>query len=456
MNVPVTAPALKEKTMADIAQHTYEPALEQLEQTIGSNGRGWFGPTRKAALARFGQLGFPTTRHEEWCYTNLASLAKAEFAIPASPAAVSAERLAEVGLDDTWRLVFVNGHFSADLSDCKDLPAGLRLTSLGAALQDDRATLEGHLARHASFDADAFTALNTALLTDGAFIHVERNTVVDKTIQLIFVSTGADAPLMSHVRNVVITEDSSQLRMVETFLGLEDSEHLTTTVTEVVVGANATFEHYKLGCESLKTFHIGNLHINQAADSTVTSHTFNFGGRLVRNDFNANLDGTGCHCTLNGLSMVNGTQHVDNHLNIEHAHPHCNSWEYFKGIYNDQARGVFSGRIHVHEDAQKTDAKQTNMSLLLSDQALADSKPQLEIFADDVKCTHGATIGQLDDEALFYLKARCLNADAARSLLVYAFAGEVIDLIGIDQLKDQVRNLVLDRLPQGEMVREAL
>jgi len=256
--------------------------------------------------------------------------------------------------------------------------------------------------------------------------------------------------MMIHPRILLVAEPGSQASVVETYAGLGEGVYFTNPVTELVAGENAVLDHYKVVRESPATFHIGLLRIQQGRSTNVTTHVSNFEGGLVRNDFHAVMDGEGGECTINGLTMIEGTQHVDNHLRVEHAKSHCRSWEYFKSVLDGSSRSVFTGRIVVHKDAQKTDAKQTNMNLILSDEALADSKPQLEIFADDVKCTHGATIGQVDADAIFYLRSRGLSAEAARSLLVYAFAGESIGQIKVEGLRRNLDSLILSRLPRGD------
>ncbi len=438
--------------------------LSNFEQRIkaGTCGPDWFAPTRRAALNRFLELGFPTPRHEEWRYTNVAPIASAGFCTrePGS-AQVTREDIAafSFGVSVCVELVFVDGWLCPELSSRGAVPAGVRVASLVDVMETDRSLVEPHLARHANFEEHAFAALNTALMQDGALVYVPRHSVVEQPIHLLFVSTGGGPASASHPRNLVMVDADSQATVIESYVGLGasgEAAYLTNPVTEVVASENAVVDHYKLNLEHDTAYHVGTLNLHQFRASNVRAHTASCGGVLVRNDINAILDAEGCECELDGVTMIRGRQHVDNHLRVEHAKPHSNSREFFKGILDDQARSVFTGRIVVQPDAQKTDAKQTNMNLLLGPGAQADSKPQLEIFADDVKCTHGATIGQVDEEAIFYLRSRGLSEPAARGLLVHAFAGEAIDRVRFEPLRSRLDELSLARLPHGAALRESI
>lgn len=427
---------------------TYRTHFARLEKSDASEAFGWFRPVRKAAFDRFCELGFPTIREEEWRHTNTAPIANTAFDPPSLVEGVDADRVAPFNLTDpgAHRIVFVNGRFVPSLSVIGSLPSGVIIGGLCDAARNHRLIVEAHLGQYASFQDHAFSALNTAMMEDGAFVYVPKGTVVDAPIHLLFLSVGDAAPWVAHPRNLIVTETSSQATIVETYATLEGGVHFTNALTEIVTGEDAVVDHYRIGNESTDAYHVGALHLHLRRSSTLTSHNVTFGGALVRNDVHANLAEENCECTLNGLYMIGGTQHVDNHLVIDHAKPHCRSWEYFKGILDGKSRGVFSGRINVHKDAQKTDAKQTNMSLLLSDHAQVQSKPQLEIFADDVKCTHGATIGQLDDEAVFYLRSRGINRQDARSLLTFAFAGENLNKIRVASLRAKLEQHVRAKL----------
>ncbi len=437
---------------------TYASQFQAQERSFSGGEQAWLLPIRKAAIARFSEFGFPTTKHEHWLYTNVAPIAHTAFS-PAgdTPAEVTEDQLEEFSFDaDCCRLVFVNGRFSLQLSAVQALPQGVKAGSLAAALESDSNLVEAHLTRHAKSQDGAFVALNTAFLTDGAFIHIPKGTVVETPIHLLFVTTANGEPQVTHPRNLIVAETNSQATIVESYAGLGGGVYFTNAVTEVVANENAVVDHYKIEREGEEAFHIATTQFHQYRSSSVSFLNVSLGGALVRNDINTLLDGEGCDCNLNGLSMLGGRQHVDNHLWVQHAMPHCTSREFFKGIYDDQSRGVFCGRIFVEKGAQKTDAKQTNMNLILSEDALADSKPQLEIFADDVKCTHGATIGQIDPDAIFYLRSRGISDLAARSLLIYAFANELICDIRVEPLRAQLAELLFSRLPQGELLREAI
>ena len=415
-------------------------------------------PTRKAAFARFAELGFPTIRHEEWRYTNVSRIADTAFEAACDPVTpVSAEDIAALTFSGTAQLlVFVNGRFSPHLSDVGQSGEGVIVGSLAVAIEERAGVVETHLARHAKYDDHAFVALNTALMEDGALIFVPKRGVIEEPIHLLFVSVPSTEPAVCHPRNLIVLEESSRATVVESYVGLGRGPYFTNTVTEIVVGENAIVDHVKVVREGDDAYHIATLHVHQYRDSQVTSHTVSLSGGLARNDINAQMDGEGCQCTLNGLYHVDGTRHVDNHLIVEHAKPHGDSREFFKGVLDGKGKGIFSGRIIVRKGAQKTDAKQTNQSLLLSPDAQVESRPQLEILADDVKCTHGATIGQVDDEAVFYLCSRGLTEAAARSLLVYAFAKESLDRINVPSLRDQLDQVLLERMPHGGTVQNSV
>ncbi|MGH8309983.1 MAG: Fe-S cluster assembly protein SufD, partial [Steroidobacteraceae bacterium] len=292
-----------------------------------------------------------------------------------------------------------------------------------------------------------------ALFTDGAYIHVPAHTVLERPIHVLFISTGATNghSAMSHPRVLVVLDDDSQAAVVESYAGPDGARYFTNVVTEIALGAHAVLDHYKLQRESAEAYHVGSIYLRAARSANCTSHSISVGGALVRNDVMAVLAGEGGECTLNGLYLADGQRHVDNHTTIDHAMPHCDSREIYKGILADRARGVFNGKIIVRPDAQKTDAKQTNKALLLSDDAQINTKPQLEIFANDVKCTHGAAVGQLDEDAIFYLRARGLDLQQARDMLIHAFAGDVLNRIRIEPLRKSLEEHLLSELPAAGM-----
>ncbi|MFQ5657028.1 MAG: Fe-S cluster assembly protein SufD [Candidatus Methylomirabilales bacterium] len=435
----------------------YLASFARLEKATPANGQGWLRPVRRAAIARFAELGFPTTRDEDWRFTNVEPIAQTSFK-PASdgPAELSRreiERFAFPGSGDI-QLVFVNGRYAASLSSPVSARDGMSVRSLAEAITDHRDLLEQHLARYVDPHGDAFSALNTAFMEDGAFVHVPRGRVVEEAIRVLYVSTSTGEPIMTHPRNLIILDDNSQAIIVEDYVSLHDEVYFSNVVTEVVVGDSGVLSHYMIEQESKRAFNISTLRMEQGRSSNVTSHTMLLGGALVRNNVHPVLAGEGAECLINGLFMGTGQQHMDNFMRVEHASPHCDSRQFYQGILDGRAHGVFSGRIIVHKDAQKTDAKQTNNNLLLSQEAQIDSKPQLEIYADDVKCTHGATIGQIDENAIFYLRSRGIAEDAARALLLFGFANETLERMKVDSIRKHLEGLVAQWLPQGKLVEE--
>jgi Fe-S cluster assembly protein SufD len=444
---------------------SYLASFAQLAKELGAQERTPIDRLRQAAIARFTELGFPTLHDEEWRFTNVAPLAKTPFqpAKRSIPKNLTLEKLEAItfGALDCHRLTFVNGYFAPELSVIRT-ENGLALRSLKEVLQGDFELVEPFLAKYADYQEHVFSALNTAFFGDGAFVNIARGKVIEKPIHLLFVSIPSSQPVMSHPRTLIVAGVNSQATIVESYVSLEDTEKpaafFTNAVTEAVLAENAVVDHYKIQRESKKAFHVATFQVQQGRSSNFSSHSIALGGSLARNEVNAVLDAEGCECTLNGLYMAGGRQLMDNHTRIDHAKPHGTSHELYKGILDDTARGVFNGKIYVHQDAQKTDAKQTNRTLLLSDDAVINTKPQLEIFADDVKCTHGASIGQLAEEAIFYLRSRGIDKEDARSLLTFAFANDIIGRIKIEPIRAQLEKILLAgrRLPAGRELEEQL
>ena len=398
-------------------------------------GPRWLQDLRDRAASRFAALGFPTVRDEEWRFTNVAPIANTEFR-PAPQAVVTVGELAAVPYASMpFRLVVVNGRFSAELSQLSGLPTGVRAGSLASAVTDHADVVQRYLGQLADFNTRSFVALNTALATDGAYVYIPDGVVLEESLEILYVAAGGDAAEMSQARTLIVAGDRSQSRIVETYAALRGGRYFTNGITEVFVGEGAIVDHYKVQQESLEAFHVASLHVNTQRSATFSSHSFSLGGKLVRNEVSAILDGEGAEVTLNGLYLADGDRLVDNHTEIDHAKAYCPSHEVYKGILGGKARAIFNGKIIVRQDAQKTNAKQTNRALLLSDNASINTKPQLEIFADDVKCTHGAAIGQLDDDAIFYLRTRGLTYFEARDMLIHAFAGEILDRVQVESLK---------------------
>ncbi len=374
---------------------------------------------RKTAIARFAELGFPGPRDEEWRFTPLTPLVQTPFRL--SPVAAP-----------------------FPLGDDRPLPEGVIACSLAEALQKHPQLVEPHLARCADFKRNAFAALNTAFLRDGAFVYVPANVAVEEPIHLSAVVAASDDnhPHVWHRRALVVLGRNARATVIEDFSGPQTT-YFTTAVTEIVVGDNAELDHYKIQEEGPEAYHVGVMQVQLGRAARFSSHAFTLGGLWTRNEINAVFAGEGGECTLNGLYRGDGRRLIDNHTFIDHAVPNCVSHELYKGVLGDKARGVFNGKIYVRQDAQKTDAKQTNKTLLLSEEATINTKPQLEIYADDVKCTHGATVGQLDDESIFYLRSRGVGLEEARNLLIYAFANDVIGRVKVSSLRERLERTLL-------------
>lgn len=435
---------------------TLSPVADRIEGVLAEHarfmdGRGasapaWLRDLRGRGAARFKALGFPTVRHEEWRFTNVAPLAATAFRLAEKTPTNAAELTARVAVPGAAaRIVLLNGQFAPELSSLDKLPRGLVAGSLANAIAHKRPEMAqlGQLA----WEQSPFAALNTAFIEDGAFVVIAANAVIEAPIHIIVINGGA-AKVMAHPRLLLVAGANSQARIAQTYLGAAGECHFTNVVTEVAAGQNARLDLYTDQREIDTAFHLSSTYLQLQRDANVRCRAVTLGGRLVRNDITAVLGGEGAHVALDGVYLVDGDRLVDNHTTIDHATPHCTSHELYKGILDGKARAVFNGRIIVREDAQKTDAKQTNRALLLSDEAVINSNPQLEIFADDVKCTHGAAIGQLDEEALFYLRARGLTERDAKYMLIHAYAGEVLEGIAIEPLRQQLERemfMQLDR-----------
>lgn len=406
----------------------------------------WLRQLRSEGWAKFSSNGFPTLRDEDWRFTSLKTLTQTSFrrAGAGDGAVADVDGLHLAGA--ACRLVFVNGRFTPGLSDLGKLPAGLEVCSLAQALTDKADGAEQHLGRYVDLRRDAFPALNTALWEDGAYIRVCRGAHIEQPLHLLFISATGDEPTMTHPRTLVVAEPTSQAAIVEDYVSSGTGPAFSNAVTELAAGDDAVVSHYLVERENYDSFNVSTLRIDQARGAHVSSHSLLLGGGLVRNNVHPVLNGPGADCLINGLFIGAGRQHLDNYMMVEHASPHGSSRQFYNGILDQQAHGVFHGRIVVRKDAQKTDAKQTNRNLLLSDDARVDTKPQLEIRADDVKCTHGATIGRIEDEPLFYLRSRGLDETSARNLLLYAFAGECVDRMKEQFARDFVEKLIQQRL----------
>jgi Fe-S cluster assembly protein SufD len=437
--------------MTQKANNGTELLVGQFSQfETGATQPKWLAPVRKAGIASFADQGFPTLHDEDWRFTNVAPIAKLNFQLAKEVSVNGAETKL---IDESafaklsgHRLVFVNGFFCAKLSSLKPVAGGVRIENLSAALAKDSALIERHLGKYAHTASNTFAALNQAFFTDGAFIFVPAGVEVAEPVQLIYISSAKNSGETILPRNLVIAEANSKLTVVESYISTGNVAYFTNAVTEIFAGDNAKVEHVKLQDEAADAFHIATIAGEFGRASNVTVHSFALGAKISRTNIRTKLAGEGLECILNGLYLTRGEQLADHHMIVEHVQPHCASHEYFNGILDDKSKGVFHGRIYVHPIAQKTDAKQTNKNLLLSDDATADTKPQLEIYADDVKCTHGATIGQLNDESIFYLRSRGIGTDTARQMLIHAFAGEIIERIKCEPAREVIDKLVWDRL----------
>ncbi len=466
---------------AVIEKDVYLSRFAELEQSRNGDTE-MMAEIRRRAIGRFEKLGFPTLRHEDWKYTNVAALKNVRFrAVATGHGAIpSSEEVASCSVTSRdseafTRLVFIDGRFEASLSDVGSgswtdggpstggATAGT-LDSLARILSNGgSAVLKDHLGQHlGAYDDHPFALINSALFEDGAVLHVPEGTVIDRPVHLVFLRTESSEPTMTHPRILIVLEAAAQLTVVEEYSDLGPAGSMrstgqvrfTNSLTEASIAESAVLDHYRFLREGDNSFHISAMGTRQAKSSTLRSTSISLGGGLVRNDVTALLAGVGCECTLNGLVVAREKQHVDNHTKIVHSEPGSKSWEVYKAVLGDNATGVFNGKIYVDQKAQKTDAKQTNKSLLLSEKAVMNSKPELEIYADDVKCTHGATVGQLDRDAMFYMQTRGIDEETARNMLTYAFSSEIVEQIAIDSLRDAVRTLLISRLPQQTSLRD--
>lgn len=428
----------------------YREQFAAFERSLNGESSSPIHALRRSAMAHFERAGFPTTQDEEWRFTNVATIASRAFQTTTLPAKVqlTAEELDQLTIAASNRIVFVNGHFAPSLSTI-ELPTQVRAASLADVRATDRSWLEQHLGRSITGTESAFTALNTSFLQDGFVLHVPAGIEVAEPIMVVYVTDRPGADAATNPRNLIVLEERSAAKVVEYYVSRNAASYLTNAVTEIVLGRKSRLEHDKVQVEDLSSYHMSSVHVAQSAESVYLSNSFALGGALVRNELTSLMNDERCECTFNGLSVGNGEQLIDNHTTIDHAKPNCNSWEVYKAVLAGRSRGVFNGKIFVRKDAQKTDAKQTNKTLLLSDEATIDTKPQLEIFADDVKCTHGATVGQLDEEQVFYLRTRGIRESDARDILTFAFADEVVGHISVEALRVKLEEIIHQRLGEG-------
>lgn len=424
------------------SEHTarYIGASKEWRSAAKTNVPSWLNDLRQEGLASFAALGFPTTKHEEWKHTNIEPVVSRQFGFANGEGSFAgADILSSVFVEaDAPRLVFVNGVYAPALSSVQGLPSGVRLANLSELLRSDDDVLASRIGRYANHRHNAFVALNTAFMDDGAVVVVAPGCRLLQPIYLVYVSGAKDRPIISHPRTLIILGAGSEVNIVESYIGIGGASYFCNAVTELIVEPDSVAHHYRLQREGAAGFHTGTLAAHLGRGCHLTAHAVTLSGALVRNDVHVSLDGEGAECVLNGLYLGDDKQHVDNFTEIEHIKPRATSRELYKGILDGASHGVFNGKIVVHKDAQKSDARQTNRNLLLSADALVNTQPQFEIYADDVKCSHGSTIGQLDPDALFYLRSRGLGPDEARSLLSFAFASDIVGRMKVAALRQRL------------------
>jgi len=428
----------------------YTSQFDIFEKRLNGEKSAAIHPLRKEALNRFSELEFPTQKDEEWKYTNISPLLKHNF-LPSSKKTMVDNDFVKSKLFDEMEhslIVFVNGHYAEEHTKLYDLPEGVIANSISDAIKNDSPLIKKYFSKYADHKNHIFTALSTAYTEDGAFIYVPDGKIVEEPIHILFITNSKDQKFLTQPRNLFVAGKNTQVSIIEHYVSTEESIYFTNAVTEIVVDESSIVNHIKLQEESINAFHIARMEIDQEKNSNFFSHSISTGAELARNDFNSRFNDEGGECTLNGLYMIEGNRLFDAHTLIDHAMPHCISHEHYKGILEDKSRGVFNGKVIVRPDAQKTNAFQENNNILLSNDAVVNTKPQLEIFADDVKCSHGATIGQLDEDARFYLKSRGIGEEASRTILLHAFASDVITSIKTESVRNYIEKIITERFNQ--------
>ncbi|MEW6005352.1 MAG: Fe-S cluster assembly protein SufD [Stygiobacter sp.] len=424
------------------------------EKKLNGKSKTNFHSFRKDAIAKFKEIDFPTTKNEEWRFTDVSPITKQNF-IPANLISKikidksKVEKLIFTGFD-FHLLVFVNGIFEPSLSEIKDLPKNVFVGSLKKFQAENEDLFYKHFNKIVSNDT-AFNFLNSSFSVDGFAVYVPKNIVLEKPIQVLFINGSEDENILISPRNLFVVEENSQMKIIVNYNGLNNQKYFSNIITEIFIGENAIVDYYQIQNENDDSYHIEKIQAIQKDKSLFNQFNITFGGEIVRNDINSKLDGEYIETHLYGLYMINGKQHVDNHTFVDHAKPNCMSNELYKGILDENSHGVFNGKIIVRQDAQKTNAYQQNKTILLSKGATIDTKPQLEIFADDVKCSHGATVGHLDEDSEFYIRSRGVPKELAKSMLIRAFANDVIETMKITELKEQINHMIFQHLHQIEI-----
>ncbi|MBU2648683.1 Fe-S cluster assembly protein SufD [bacterium] len=429
-----------------------------VQSSLSGQTLPWLSTIRRKALQSIKKNGFPHRKHEEWKYTDISNIAERFYqpthrTVPAN----LWKMLNDSGLDLTacFPVIFVDGRYKAEFSNFVKLPEGVTIEGLAAVIETKPEWLREQLARFSEANSNIFTDLNTAFMNDGIVIRLSKKARITQPIQLVFVSTKQAEPVLSQPRNLIILEEAAEAVVIQKFISLNPaSDNLTNVMTDIFLGQRAELELMVVQAENIQTSHINSIRVKQETRSLFSSRVFTFGGSLTRNNLDIEMDAEDASCTLDGLFMIDGLQHVDNHTRVDHKKPGCTSSELYKGILDDGSHGVFNGKVYVHQDAQQTNAFQKNPNLLLSRDAEIDTKPQLEIYADDVRCSHGATVGQLDEPALFYLRSRGMDVAAARDLLIYSFAEEIIKKVPFEPLRKQLIETVTDKLSEADILKE--
>lgn len=432
----------------------YISNFKSFEEKLNGQSESFFHNYRKEALKKFSELEFPTTKNEEWKYTNISPILKHNFNHPFNSVLpnLTKDQIQSYLFEgfEYHLLVFINGIFSESLSSIDELPDGSVVDSLNNVLKNNPAIVENYISKYSKID-NSFNALNSAYSVDGYVVYVPDGKIIDKPVQVLFLNGADSDEVLSLPRNIIIAGRNSQVKVISSFYGYNKNTYLTNVVNEVYADENAVVDLYKIQNENENSFHIDKTDVYQLKQSVFSHFNFSFGGKLVRNDINSELGDEYTNTNYYGMYLGNDKQHIDNHTFIDHAKPNCESNELYKGILDDDSRGVFNGKIWVRPDAQKTNAYQSNKTILLSKNAKIDTKPQLEIYADDVKCSHGATIGRLDKEAYFYITSRGISPEYAKSMLIRAFASDVVESVKIDELREQLNHMVFEHLHRVEI-----
>ncbi len=424
----------------------YISKFKEFENSLNGESTAPIHKIRQDAIENFSKLDFPNHKNEEWKYTNISPILKHNFKPAFSKSEIKKEDVNKFLFDKLEHslIVFVNGRFAPELSRIKNLPKGTVIGSIANELKNNSPIVKKHFGKYVDYKGQIFTALSTAYIKDGAFIYIPEGKIIDEPVHVLFIASS-DEKILIQPRNLFVADKNSQVTIIEHYVSLTENIYFTNTVTEIVAEENAVVDHIKIQNESKSAFHIGRMEVDQERASNFTSHMISLGSEIARNDFNTRFNNEGSEAALNGLFLTDGSQLFDVHSLIDHAKPYCNSHEHYKGILDDKSRGVFNGKVIVRQDAQKTNAFQENNNIILSSDALVNTKPQLEIFADDVKCSHGATIGQLDMDSLFYLKARGIGEETARKILLHAFASDVIKSIKVEPIRNYVEEILTSK-----------